>query len=87
MCGSHSGSVVLKWEWVYEGGCVSWWLWGLVAPGLGRLKPDNTGSSHSGRPASDLSTFPLVGNLIYIPSLGVKVQSDTNCALQMLHPC
>ena len=24
----------------YEGGCASRWLWGLVAPGLGQLKPD-----------------------------------------------
>ena len=51
--------------------CASWWLWGLVAPGLGRLKPDTTGSCHGGRPASDFSTF----NIIYILSLGVKVQS------------
>ena len=57
---------------------MSWWLWGLVAPGLGRLKPDTTGSSHSGRPASDFSTFPLNSNIIYIPSLGVKVQSDAH---------
>ena len=42
LCGSHSGPVVLKWELVYEGSCASWWLWGLVAPGLGRLKPDTT---------------------------------------------
>ena len=62
----HSGSVVLKWEWVYEGSCASWWLWGLVAPGLGRLKPDTTGSSHRGRPASDFSTFPFISNIIYI---------------------
>ena len=62
-------------EWVY-GSCTSWWLWGLVAPGLGRLKPDTTGSSYSGRPASDFSTFTLISNIIYIPSLGVKVQSD-----------
>ena len=55
---SHSGPVFLKWEWVYEGICVSWWLWGLVAPGLGRLKPDTTGSSHSGRPASDFYFSP-----------------------------
>ena len=33
---------------------------GLVAPGLGRLKPDTTGLSHGGRPASDSSTFPLI---------------------------
>ena len=44
------------------GSCASWWLWGLVAAGLGRLKPDNTGSS--GCPASDFSTFPLVNNII-----------------------
>ena len=55
---------------------MSWWLWGLVALGLGQLKPDTTGSSHRGRPASDLSTLPLISNIIYIPSLGVKVQSD-----------
>ena len=36
---------------------------GLVAPGLGRLQPDTTGSSHSGRPASDFSTFPLISNI------------------------
>ena len=66
--------VVLKWEWVYEGSCASWWLWGLVAPGLGRLKPDTTGSSHRGRPASDFN-FP---HIIYIPSLGVKVQSNAH---------
>ena len=35
-----------------EGSCASWWLWGLVAPGLGRLKVDTTGSSHRGHPAS-----------------------------------
>ena len=41
---------------------------GLVAPGLGRLKPDTTGSSHNGRPTSDF----------FSPSfLGVKAQSDT----------
>ena len=44
-----------------------WWLWGLVAPWLGWLKPDTTGSSHSVRPASDFSTFPLISNIIYIP--------------------
>ena len=55
---------------IYEGSCASWWLWGLVALGLGRLKPDTTGSSHRGRPASDYSTFPLISNIIYIPSLG-----------------
>ena len=59
-------------------GCGAWWLWGLVAPGLGRLKPDTTGSSHRGCPASDFSTFPLFSNIIYIPSLGVKVQSDAH---------
>ena len=46
-----------------------------MAPGLGRLKPDTTGSSHRGRPASDFSIFP---NIIYIPFLGVKVQSDAH---------
>ena len=80
LCGSHSGPVVLKWEWVYEGGCASWWLWGLVAPGLGRLKLDTTGSSHGDRPASDFSTFPLV---IYI---GVKVQSDTHFSSKRYFP-
>ena len=66
-------------EVVRVGGCcASWWLWGLVAPGLGRLKPDTTGSSHRGRPASDFSTFPFISNIIYIPSLGVKVQSDAH---------
>ena len=30
LCRSHSGPVVLKWEWVYEGGCASWWA---VGPG------------------------------------------------------
>ena len=35
--------------------------------------PGHAGSSHSGLPASN---FPLIGNIIYIPSLGVKVQSD-----------
>ena len=40
--------------------CASWWLWGLVAPGLA------TGSNHSGHPAS---TFPLTSNIIYIPFL------------------
>ena len=49
-----------------------------VAPGLGRLKPDTTGSSRRGRPASDFSTFPFISNIIYIPSLGVKVQSDAH---------
>ena len=49
-----------------------------MAPGLGRLKPDTTGSSHRGRPASDFSTFPFISNIIYIPSLGVKVQSDAH---------
>ena len=52
----------------------------MVAPGLGQLKPDTTESSHGGRPASDFSTFPLISNIIYIPSLGVKVQSDTHCS-------
>ena len=61
--------------------CANWWLWGLVAPGLGRLKPDSTGSSHSGRPASDFSAFPLVSNVVYIPSFGVKVQSDAHYSL------
>ena len=68
-------SIVLKWEWVYEGSCASWWLWGLVDPGLGRLKPDTTGSSHRGHPASDFSTFPFISN---ISPLGVKVQSDAH---------
>ena len=36
----------------------------LVAPGIGQLKPENTGSCHSGRPAFDFSTFPL-GNIIW----------------------
>ena len=49
-----------------------------MAPGLGRLKPDTTGSSHRGRLASDFSTFPFISNIIYIPSLGVKVQSDAH---------
>ena len=49
-----------------------------MAPGLGQLKPDTTGSSHRGRPASDFSTFPFISNIIYIPSLGVKVQSDAH---------
>ena len=35
------------------GNCVSWWL-----------KFDTIGSSHCGHPASDLSTFLLVGNII-----------------------
>ena len=55
---------------VRMGSCASWWLWGLVAPGLGRLKPDTIGSSHRGRLASDFSTFPFISNIIYIPSLG-----------------
>ena len=58
-------------EVVQVGGCGTWWLRDLVAPELGRLKPDATGSSQSGRPASDLSTFPLIRN-------GVKVQSDAH---------
>ena len=37
-----------------------------------------TGSSHRGCPASDFSTFPFISNIIYIPSLGVKVQSDAH---------
>ena len=40
-----------------------------VGMGIGRLKPDTTGSSHRGRPASDFSTFPFISNIIYIPSL------------------
>ena len=50
----------------------------MVAPGLGRLKPDTTGLSHMGRPTSNFSTFPFISNIIYIPSLGVKVQSDAH---------
>ena len=46
--------------------------------GVVSVKPDTTGSSHRGRPASDFSTFPLFSNIIYIPSLGVKVQSDAH---------
>ena len=34
----------------------SWSLGDLVAPGLGRLKPDTTGSSLNGCPASDFSS-------------------------------
>ena len=34
-----------------------------MGPGLG-LKPDTTGSSHSGHPASDFSTFPLISSII-----------------------
>ena len=49
-----------------------------MAPGLGRLKPDTTGLSHRGRQTSDFSTSPFIGNIIYIPSLGVKVQSDAH---------
>ena len=56
------------------GSCASWWLWGLVAPGLGRLKPDTTGLSHRGHPASDFSTFPS----LVTSSLGVKAQSDAH---------
>ena len=29
-------------------------------------------------PASDFSTFPFISNIIYIPSLGVKVHSDAH---------
>ena len=36
-------------------------------PGGSWLKPDTTGLSHSGRLASDFSTFPLVGNITCIP--------------------
>ena len=57
-------------EAVRVSGCGAWWL--------GRLKPNTTGSSHRGRPASDFSTFPFINNIIYIPSLGVKVQSDAH---------
>ena len=46
-----------------------------MAPGLGQLKPNTTRSSHRGRPAS---TFPLISNIIYIPSLGVKFQTDAH---------
>ena len=53
-----------------------------VGPGgsgvIGWLKPDTTGLSHSGRSASNFSTFPLISSIIYIPSLGVKVQSDAH---------
>ena len=57
-----------------------------MALGLGQLnlKPDTTGSSQRGRPASDFSTFPLIGNIIYIPSLGVKVQSDAHFSVSGL---
>ena len=49
---------------------------GLVALGLGRLKP---GLIHSSRPAPDFSTFLLISNIIiYIPFLGVKAQSDAH---------
>ena len=46
-----------------------------MAPELGQLKPDTTESSHSGRPASDFSTFSLVSS---IPFLGLKAQSDAH---------
>ena len=52
------------------GGCGACWL--------GRLNPDTTGSSHGGRPASNFSPFPLISNMIYIPSLGVKILSDAH---------
>ena len=50
--------------------------------GLGQLKPDTTGSSHTGRQASEFSTFLLVSNIIYIPSLGVKTQSDADTPIK-----
>ena len=46
-----------------------------MGPGGSGLKPNTTGSSHRGHPASDFSTFSLVSN---IPSMGVKVQSDAH---------
>ena len=52
---------------------------GPGGPGVRAAKAYNTtGSSHGGRPASDFSTLPLISNIIYIPSLGVKVQSDAH---------
>ena len=42
---------------------------------LGRLKPDTTGSSHSGCPASDFSTFSLIRNISLHSFLG---QSDAH---------
>ena len=56
-------------EVVRVSGCGAWWL---------RVRAATTGSSHRGRPASDFSTFPFISNIIYIPSLGVKVQSDAH---------
>ena len=46
-----------------------------MGPGGSGVRAANTGSSHRGRPASDFSTFPLTSNIIYIPSLWVKVES------------
>ena len=46
-----------------------------MAPGLGRLKPDTTGSSH---PASDIS------DIIYIHSLqGMNVYDVTNVSARL----
>ena len=49
-----------------------------VGPGGSGVRAAKAGSSHRGRPASDFSTFPFISNIIYIPSLGVKVQSDAH---------
>ena len=51
---------------------------GLVVPGLGRLKPDTNQIESQWPPVLLLFNFPLISNIIYIPSLGVKVQSDAH---------
>ena len=42
-----------------EGNCVSWWLWGLVAPGLGQLKHDTTRVTVAARHPSPQSAVAL----------------------------
>ena len=48
------------------------WLCELMAvwPGGSGVRAAKASSSHSGRPPSNFSTFPLISNIIYIPSLG-----------------
>ena len=80
MCGNHRIIVNGHQHKSGNGGCASWWLWGLVARGGGgggggAAYQLGTGLSCSGHPASDVHS-PLVSNIIYI--LEVKVHSDAH---------
>ena len=74
------GHITRKLQWNRPTDRIEWERPGLISASydvtIGTV--GNCLLSHSGHPASDFSTFPLASNIIYIPSLGVKAQSDTH---------